>query len=64
METIPPEEKLSAAISALQAIVAHCDGVWDDPDLMKWGPLEVRASDVRHIAQQTLNMIEDGRFPL
>ncbi len=61
----PPEadpgndERLLAAapelLAALKAIVARIEGVWDDPDLMAYGPLDINSDrDVMAIAQQAI----------
>ena len=42
-------------LAALRAIVARINGVWDDPDLMLFGPLSTNAlADVEWIAKETI----------
>ena len=38
-------------VAALKAIVARINGVWDDPDLMAFGPLLTESADVEQIAK-------------
>ncbi len=60
---INPEESeanarlISAApdlLAALRAIVARINGVWDDPDLMVFGPLTTESADLEAIASQAI----------
>ncbi|TSA08039.1 MAG: hypothetical protein D4R73_09285 [Deltaproteobacteria bacterium] len=44
-------------VSALRAIVARISGVWDDPDLMAFGPLSATDYDVEEIAKLALTKI-------
>lgn len=37
-------------LSALKAIIARIDGVYDDPDLMNFGGLSDKDSDIKYIA--------------
>lgn len=39
---------------ALRAILARVDGVWDDKDLVSFGPMETFVEDIKRIAKSGL----------
>lgn len=43
---------------ALRTIIARINGVWDDPEVMKLGPLMDTGSDCRRIAEEALKDID------
>ena len=47
-----------SALAALRAIVARVNGVWDDPDLMEFGPLSTESADVEEIAKLVLDRVK------
>lgn len=54
-------ESEKTMLSALRAIIARVDGVFDDPDLMAVGPLLPDSDeDVVYIAKKAIKQATDG----
>lgn len=57
-ELLRKSEQITKLVSALKAVHARINGIWDNPDLVAYGSLSTITSDIDRIVSHALKTVK------